>query len=85
MAVAFYLLWLSCCLAHAALGGSPENYAFVLRSPADCSLAAGTCALFVAVKRNASDSAYVDFFLEARSAGWVALGFSTTPDMVRRC
>ena len=32
---------------------------------------------------NANDSEYLDVFLTANAPGWVAVGFSETPNMVR--
>ena len=74
-------LWTWSCSAQAGAVGSLDD-AFVLRRPAWCSLPDATCDFFAAVRRSPENAAYVDFYLEAAGAGWVALGWSTSPDMV---
>ena len=39
---------------------------------------------YVAMRRSPSDSRYLDVYLEAVAAGWVAIGFSRDTHMVRR-
>ena len=41
------------------------------------------CTYYVGLEVNANDSAYLDVYLTASAVGWVAVGFSPTPSMVR--
>ena len=41
-----------------------------------------TCDVFVGINGNSKDSSMLDFTLEANAKGWVAIGFSKTPNMV---
>ena len=41
-----------------------------------------TCDIFVGINSNSQDSNMLDFTLEANAKGWVAIGFSKTPNMV---
>ena len=40
------------------------------------------CDVFVAIDTNAGDPAFLDIYLEGTADGWVAVGFTDTPDMV---
>lgn len=40
------------------------------------------CDYFLGINMNSEDSSYVDFTLEGKAKGWVAVGFSDTPSMV---
>ena len=39
--------------------------------------------MFVGINTNSGNSGYLDIFLEGEAAGWVAVGFSETQNMVR--
>jgi hypothetical protein len=41
-----------------------------------------TCDIFVGINGNSKDNNMLDFALEANARGWVAIGFSKTPNMV---
>lgn len=76
------LLW--SCAAQTVPTASPEEYSFIWRQPPDCTpgTAAGDCTYFVGIQRNEGDDSYLDFYLEGKQPGWVAIGFSETANMV---
>ena len=41
------------------------------------------CKYFVGIHRDESDRNLVDFTLEGNATGWIAVGFSLTPTMVK--
>ena len=41
------------------------------------------CDIFVGINSNSKDNNMLDFTLEANAKGWVAIGFSKTPNMVK--
>ena len=50
--------------------------------PNGCSQHKHTCDVFVGINSNGKDSNVLDFTLEGKAKGWVAIGFSKTPNMV---
>lgn len=63
---------------------APGDYRLTFRNPPDCEpTSVPECDVFVGVDTNAGDSNYLDIYLEGEADGWVAVGFSTTPTMVR--
>ena len=38
--------------------------------------------MFIAIDTNAGNSSYLDIYIEGESQGWVAVGFTKTPNMV---
>ena len=50
--------------------------------PEGCSDSGRTCDIFVGINSNSKVSNMLDFTLEASAKGWVAIGFSKTPNMV---
>ena len=60
----------------------PSEYGLFYRMPPGCDPPTD-CMYYVGMEVNASDSAYLDVYLTASVAGWVAVGFSLTPSMVR--
>lgn len=62
---------------------APGDYRLTFRNPSECELSMGNCQVFVGVDTNAGDSNYLDIYLEGEADGWVAVGFSATPTMVR--
>ena len=57
------------------------DYDLIFRDPANCS--PGQCTIFVGIDTNAGNSDYLDIYMEGESQGWVAVGFTATPNMVR--
>ena len=53
-----------------------------LSLPGDCRDSTEDCFLFVGIDTNREDRSYLDFTVEGKAGGWVAAGFSKTPDMV---
>jgi hypothetical protein len=60
----------------------PSAYDLRYRIPSGCDPTTN-CTYFVGLEVNANDSSFLDVFLTAPVAGWVAVGFSPTPSMVR--
>jgi hypothetical protein len=58
----------------------PSAYDLRYRLPTGCDPTTD-CTYFVGLEVNANDSSYLDVFLTAPVAGWVAVGFSSTPSM----
>ena len=40
------------------------------------------CDLFVGIDINKGSNSYLDIYMDGNAHGWVAVGFSDTPDMV---
>ncbi len=38
--------------------------------------------MLVGIERNAGNQDYLNFYIEGDAAGWVGVGFSSTPNMV---
>jgi hypothetical protein len=53
-------------------------------SPKGCNHSNSTtgCDFFLGINTNSENSSYLDFTLEGKAKGWVAVGFSKTPNMV---
>jgi hypothetical protein len=58
----------------------PSAYDLRYRIPSGCDPTTN-CTYFVGLEVNANDSSFLDVFLTAPVAGWVAVGFSPTPSM----
>ena len=59
-----------------------STYRISLSTPQGCNQSSGGCNFFLGINTNSENSSYLDFTLEAKVKGWVAIGFSKTPDMV---
>ena len=82
-ACAFVLWTLHCSAAQTIPTAAPEDYTFKWRRPEGCTTGtAGNCTYFVGIQLNAGDAAFLDFYLEGSQAGWVAIGFSGSNNMV---
>ena len=57
------------------------DYPLEYRNPSNCNVS--DCAVYVGIAVNSSDSNYLDFYIEGDATSWVAVGFSTTFNMVR--
>lgn len=51
-----------------------------IRSPKDC--VQPLCDFFLGINDNSADKNVLDFTLEGKAKGWVAVAFSKTPNMV---
>ena len=60
---------------------SPEDYRLIFSNPEGCIIS--DCDHFIGIDTNAGESNYLDIYMEGDAAGWVAVGFSETSDMVR--
>ena len=58
---------------------APEDSRLIVSDPPDCDRP--TCDLFIGISTNANSS-FFDFYIEGDAAGWVAVGFSETQNMV---
>lgn len=58
----------------------PENYRLIFRSPANC--APSDCDIFVGIDTNTGNPDFLDIYMEGSAEGWVAVGFSDSPNMV---
>ena len=61
---------------------APEDYRLQTLSPTSCSRA--SCDLFIGIDTNTGDDGFLDIYMEGTAAGWVAVGFSETPNMVSK-
>ena len=52
--------------------------------PEGCEQSAIKCNFFLGINTNSENSSYLDFTLEGNAKGWVAVGFSKTPSMVKK-
>ena len=59
---------------------TPHPYRLTHRIPSGCD--PSQCDYFLGISTNANDDNLLDFTLESSAQGWVAVGFSKTPDMV---
>jgi len=59
---------------------SPEDYRLTSRIPAGCTPTVD-CSYFVGIQTN-TNSSFLDIYLEGDSQGWVAVGFSSSANMV---
>ena len=59
---------------------APQDYTVIARSPSGCEPSA--CDRFFGVQVNADNDSYLDFYMEGNAQGWLALGFTLTPNMV---
>ena len=58
----------------------PEDYRLIFSSPDGCARA--DCDIYVGIDTNTGNDSYLDIYLEGTAAGWVAVGFSETDNMV---
>ncbi|XP_064386736.1 putative ferric-chelate reductase 1 isoform X3 [Halichondria panicea] len=58
---------------------SPDDYRFVRSHPEGCSRA--DCNVFIGIDTNAGDDRFLDIYMEGTAEGWVAVGFSDSPNM----
>ena len=58
----------------------PEDYRLTFRDPPNCIMS--KCDVFIGIDTNAGDPDFLDIYLEGQAGGWVAVGFTETPDMV---
>ncbi len=61
---------------------APEDYRLQTLSPTSCSRA--SCDLFIGIDTNTGDDGFLDIYMEGTAEGWVAVGFSETPNMVSK-
>ncbi len=59
---------------------SPDAYGLQVVSPSGCTRV--DCDLFIGIAINTGDNGFLDIYMEGTAAGWVAVGFSDTADMV---
>ena len=61
-----------------------SQYQMSISSPNGCSQSNSTtqCDFFLGINTNSESGNYLDFTLEGKAKGWVAVGFSKTPNMV---
>ena len=58
----------------------PELYRLSFRHPANCTLS--DCNAFIGIDTNAGDPSLLDITMQGMAGGWLAVGFSPTPNMV---
>ena len=61
---------------------APEDYRLRILNPDGCSRA--SCDLFIGIDTNTGDDGFLDIYMEGTAEGWVAVGFSETPNMVSK-
>ena len=61
-----------------------SKYRISIGTPRGCEkISIHKCDYFLGINTNGEDSDYLDFTLEGRAKGWIAVGFSETPTMVK--
>ena len=59
---------------------SPGDYRLQFFSPEGCNIS--DCDLYIGIDTNTGDNDFLDIYMEGTAAGWVAVGFSATNNMV---
>lgn len=59
---------------------APADYRLVFSSPAGCS--PSDCDFFIGIDTNTANPDFLDIYMEGSTQGWVAVGFSDSPNMV---
>ena len=59
-----------------------SEYRLRYRHPSGCD--PDNCDYFVGIDTNQKDPSFLDFYLVGKTTGWVAVGFTKTPNMVSR-
>ena len=59
----------------------PNDYNLTRNIPSGC-VPDTDCLYFAGLRVNPNNSAYLDVYLAAEAEGWVAIGFSESPNMV---
>lgn len=59
-----------------------KQYRLTRAFPEGCKNSNKNCDYFLGIDTNSGNSSLLDFTLEAKAEGWVAVGFSKTPNMV---
>ena len=63
-----------------------SQYRVSISSPKGCDQSNSAdghgCDFFLGINTNSENTSYLDFTLEGKAKGWVAVGFSKTPNMV---
>ena len=59
---------------------SPEEYRLRFSQPEGCNIF--DCDLYIGIDTNTGDNGFLDVYMEGNAAGWVAVGFSETNNMV---
>lgn len=61
---------------------APEEYRIRVMSPDGCLRT--DCDLFIGIDTNTGDDDFLDIYMEGSAAGWLAVGFSETSNMVSK-
>ena len=59
---------------------SATDYSLIFREPEECDPSA--CNTFIGIDTNQGNSDYMDIYMEGATEGWIAVGFTKTPNMV---
>lgn len=65
-----------------SLKGESTKYRLTRAFPSGCEHSRKKCDYFLGINTNSGDNSLLEFTLEAKANGWVAVGFSKTPNMV---
>ncbi len=60
---------------------APEDYRLQVLNPEGC--VRSECNLFIGIDTNTGDNGFLDIYMEGTAEGWLAVGFSETPNMVK--
>ena len=60
---------------------APEDYQLTFRTPEGCNVS--NCTSFVGIDVNEGNGGFLDIYMEGQALGWVAVGFTEEPNMVR--
>ena len=59
----------------------PVDYPLFFKEPSSCTLS--DCNIFVGIEVNHGNSSFLNFYIEGNAEGWLAVGFTASPNMVR--
>ena len=60
-----------------------EEYRLIFRNPAHC-VNAYDCDIYIGIDTNSGDPNFLDIYMEGRTSGWLAVGFSDSISMVQQ-
>jgi hypothetical protein len=59
---------------------APDDFRLIMKEPSSCNVS--DCSMFVSIDTNEGNEEYLNFYIEGDASAWVAVGFSSTPNMV---
>ena len=57
-----------------------KDYTLIFSDPEGCEV--GACNTYIGIDTNLGNSDYLDIYMEGDTQGWIAVGFTKSPNMV---